>query len=78
MSEKEKFQGGLIMKIVVGSDHAGFELKQRLLNEIIALGNDVIDQGSYDSNPVDFPDIAQKVCQSLRPLVTQKSYLLHF
>lgn len=49
------------MKIAVGSDHAGYELKVKLLDEIRALGHEVIDFGSYDPNPVDFPDIAKLV-----------------
>lgn len=53
------------MKIAVGSDHAGYELKVRLLDQIRALGHEVIDFGSYDPDPVDFPDIAKLVCKSI-------------
>lgn len=52
------------MKIVVGSDHAGFSLKQHVLPSLSRL-HEVLDMGSYDSNPVDFPDIAKKVCQTI-------------
>jgi len=50
------------MRIVVGSDHAGFALKQRLLPELRALGHDIEDVGSYDPEPVDFPDIGRALC----------------
>jgi len=50
------------MRIVVGSDHAGFSLKQRLLPELRALGHDIVDVGSYDPDPVDFPDIGSALC----------------
>ena len=50
------------MRIVVGSDHAGFSLKQRLLPELRALGHDIVDVGSYDPEPVDFPDIGRALC----------------
>ena len=53
------------MKIAVGSDHAGYELKKRLLDKIRLQGHEIIDFGSFDENPVDFPDIAKLVCNAL-------------
>ncbi len=53
------------MKIAVGSDHAGYELKIRLLDEIVKLGHEVTDFGSFDPEPVDFPDIAKLVCKEV-------------
>ena len=52
------------MKIAIGSDHAGFELKQKVLPEL-RVAYEVQDMGSYDPAPVDFPDIARKVCASV-------------
>ena len=49
------------MKIVIGSDHAGWPLKQGAIEHIRSLGHEVIDVGSYDEKPVDFPDIARSV-----------------
>jgi ribose 5-phosphate isomerase B len=49
------------MRIVIGSDHAGFPLKATVIDHIKALGHEVLDVGSYDPNPVDFPDIAKNV-----------------
>ncbi len=46
------------MKLVIGSDHAGFALKAQLVAHIEALGHSVADVGSFDPEPVDFPDIA--------------------
>jgi len=46
------------MKIVVGSDHRGFEAKQRVKAIITRLGHECIDVGAADSNPVDYPDPA--------------------
>ena len=56
------------MRLVVGSDHAGWPLKSSLVKHIRALGHEVVDVGSYDDQPVDFPDIARKVCA----IVTRK------
>jgi ribose 5-phosphate isomerase B len=50
------------MKIAMGSDHAGFELKAYLFDELLRLGHEIIDCGTYTSESVDFPDYAEKVC----------------
>ncbi|NOT32591.1 MAG: ribose 5-phosphate isomerase B [Candidatus Eisenbacteria bacterium] len=44
------------MRIAIGTDHAGFELKQRLVAELRALGHEVIDEGTHSTEPVDYPD----------------------
>ena len=49
------------MKIVIGSDHAGFELKQTLIPVIKELGYEVLDVGTDSTAPVDYPDFAAKV-----------------
>lgn len=49
--------------LVIGSDHAGFPLKADLLALCHEEGWETIDVGSYDSNPVDFPDITRKACE---------------
>lgn len=46
------------MKIVVGSDHRGFEAKQLIKAIIVQLGHECIDVGTNDNNPVDYPDQA--------------------
>src|SRR5258708_28173776 len=53
------------MKIVVGSDHAGFPMKAELLAFLRELGHEVLDVGSYDPSPVDFPDIARQVAAAI-------------
>jgi ribose 5-phosphate isomerase B len=47
------------MKIVIGSDHAGWALKGGVIAHIKALGHEVVDVGSHGPEPVDFPDIAK-------------------
>jgi ribose 5-phosphate isomerase B len=47
------------MRLVIGSDHAGWALKAAVLAHIRSLGHEVIDVGSHDDRPVDFPDIAR-------------------
>jgi ribose 5-phosphate isomerase B len=54
------------MRIVIGCDHAGFELKQNLAPYIGALGQQVIDVGTDSTAPVDYPDFAEKIGQAIR------------
>jgi ribose 5-phosphate isomerase B len=53
------------MRISLGTDHAGFHLKKNLVDHLRFLGHEVIDHGSYDLGPVDFPDISRAVCYSI-------------
>ena len=54
------------MRLVIGSDHAGFGLKGIVVEHVRGLGHEVIDVGSYDPNPVDFPDVARKVAAAIK------------
>lgn len=49
------------MRIAVGSDHAGFELKQQLAEHLEAAGHKVVDLGTHDSVSVDYPDFGAAV-----------------
>ncbi|HEC83283.1 MAG TPA: ribose 5-phosphate isomerase B [Firmicutes bacterium] len=53
------------MRIAIGSDHAGFELKQELINYMRSIGHEVTDLGTNSSDPVDYPDYAQKVANAV-------------
>jgi ribose 5-phosphate isomerase B len=50
------------MKLVIGSDHAGFPMKGPIVQLLQSWGHAVNDVGTYSAAPVDFPDIARKVC----------------
>lgn len=50
------------MKVAVGSDHAGFELKNLMGDFLRAAGHDVVDVGAFKENPTDdYPDFAEAV-----------------
>src|SRR5229473_3306856 len=49
------------MKVVIGSDHAGFQLKNAMGVLLASLGHQVLDVGAYNENPVDYPDFAEAV-----------------
>ncbi len=47
------------MRVVLGSDHAGFEMKQQIMEYVKRLGHEVLDVGAHDSSPSDYPDYAE-------------------
>jgi len=49
------------MKLVIGSDHAGFALKVAMGDFLRSLGHDVLDVGAFNENPSDYPDYAEAV-----------------
>lgn len=53
------------MKIAIGSDHAGFELKKMLIDRLRQLGHEFIDVGTDSASPVDYPDYAEAVSLSV-------------
>jgi ribose 5-phosphate isomerase B len=54
------------MKVVVGFDHAGFPLKETILDAIRAAGHEPIDVGTFSSESVDFPDYSEKVGRAIQ------------
>ena len=53
------------MRIVLGADHAGFELKQNLMGYVSGLGHQVLDVGTEGTAPVDYPDYAEAVATAI-------------
>ena len=49
------------MKLVIGSDHAGFPLKEEVREHLAKAGHEVVDLGAYNTAPSDYPDFAEKV-----------------
>jgi RpiB/LacA/LacB family sugar-phosphate isomerase len=64
------------LKTVIGSDHAGVDLKKVIADDLIARGVEVIDVGTYTKDPVDYPDYAEKVGRAVREGVAEKGILL--
>ena len=54
------------MRIVLGADHAGFEMKQDLAGFLARNGHEILDIGAFSPAPVDYPDIADAVAQAVR------------
>ncbi|MGA2144441.1 MAG: RpiB/LacA/LacB family sugar-phosphate isomerase [Bryobacteraceae bacterium] len=53
--------GAAKWKLAVGCDHAGFPLKGPLIQTLRSWGHAITDVGTHSTDPVDFPDIAQKL-----------------
>lgn len=53
------------MKYGIASDHAGFELKEELKSYLKTLGITVEDYGTYDKEPVDYPDYAHRLAHGI-------------
>ncbi len=53
------------MKIAIGSDHAGYELKKVVYSWLDQHGHEVNDMGPYSDESVDYPDYAHKVAESV-------------
>jgi ribose 5-phosphate isomerase B len=53
------------VRIAVGADHAGFDLKQQLLELVSSLGNVPLDCGTHNHDPVDYPDSAAAVAREV-------------
>jgi RpiB/LacA/LacB family sugar-phosphate isomerase len=64
------------MRIVLGSDHAGFEMKQNLLAFVRGLGHEVVDVGTKDATPVDYPDFAEAVGMAVRDGRAERGVLI--
>ena len=54
------------MRIAVGADHAGFEMKRHLIPALRALGHEVDDLGTHSTTAVDYPDCAEAVAGAIR------------
>jgi ribose 5-phosphate isomerase B len=54
------------LRIAIGSDHAGFELKSHLVVMLTGLGHTVDDQGTYSTESCDYPPICAGVGRTVR------------
>lgn len=64
------------MRIVVGADHAGFELKNMLAADLRHRGHEVIDAGTTSADPVDYPDFAEAVSKVLLDGAAERGVLV--
>lgn len=53
------------VRIAIGSDHAGYALKEHLLQVLKEAGHEVADHGTHSEEPVDYPPICADVARSV-------------
>ena len=64
------------MKIAIGSDHRGFEVKRRIVALLGQLGHEVLDVGPEGKDSVDYPDFAFRVAQAVGGGAAQRGILI--
>lgn len=64
------------MRIAVAADHAGFLIKDDVINLLQANGQDVIDLGTYNQEPVDYPDYALKIGKTIQDKQADRGILI--
>ncbi len=64
------------MKVAVACDHAGFPLKDVILDAVRAAGHEVLDLGTHSTAAVDYPDYAEKVGKSVQAGEAERGILL--
>jgi transaldolase/glucose-6-phosphate isomerase len=64
------------MRIAIGSDHAGFDLKEEVKSFLVGEKHEVLDVGTYSKKPVDYPDYAEAVSAALRENRAERGIML--
>jgi ribose 5-phosphate isomerase B len=65
------------MKIHIGADHAGYNLKERLKGFLAEAGYEVVDHGAYDLNPMDdYPDFIEPVARIISENPEERGIIL--
>lgn len=62
---------GGIELLALGSDHAGFALKQEIMKHLDEIGAQYRDFGTYSEASCDYPDIAKTVCEAIKGIDVQ-------
>lgn len=63
-------------QIPVGADHAGFALKERLVQELRKLGYEPLDLGTHSTESTDYPDFAHPVAEQVEHGQAKRGVLL--
>ena len=63
-------------RIVIASDHGGFEMKRVLAEKLLAEGYEVIDKGVFSAESVDYPDMAKALADAIKEGEAEKGVLL--
>ncbi|HSY31481.1 MAG TPA: ribose 5-phosphate isomerase B [Verrucomicrobiae bacterium] len=64
------------MKIVIGSDHAGFQLKVAMGDLLRSMNQEILDVGAFNENPSDYPDFAEAVGRAVLDRKAERGVLI--
>jgi RpiB/LacA/LacB family sugar-phosphate isomerase len=64
------------MRIVVGADHAGFQMKQFIADYLRQRGHEIVDKGTDSEQPVDYPDFAEAVGRAILDGAAERGVLV--
>jgi RpiB/LacA/LacB family sugar-phosphate isomerase len=64
------------MRVAVGTDHAGFPLKRHVVDFLRSNGHEVLDLGTHNCDPVDYPDTAKAVGEAVVEGKAERGILL--
>ena len=64
------------MRIVVGADHAGFQMKQFIADYLRQRGHEIVDKGTDSEQPVDYPDFAEAVGRAVLDGAAERGVLV--
>jgi ribose 5-phosphate isomerase B len=64
------------MKIAIACDHAGFPLKETIIEQVLSLGHEILDLGTNSDKPVDYPDYSEKLGLAILQGQAQRGILL--
>jgi ribose 5-phosphate isomerase B len=64
------------VKVAVACDHAGFPLKETVLEAVRAAGHEIVDLGTDSTAPVDYPDMAEKAGRAIQRQEAERGIVL--
>lgn len=64
------------MKIAIGADHGGYELKEQIKRFVSSLGHDVVDAGCFSLESVDYPAFAKEVGEQVQKGICNAGILI--
>lgn len=62
--------------IAIGSDHGGFDLKEKIIEHLKENGVELKDIGCYSHNSVDYPDVAEAACKEVVSGMCERAILI--
>lgn len=74
--ERTDYEGFNTMRVALASDHAGFELKEKIAAHLQGTGFEVLDLGTHDEEPVDYPGFALAIGKVLQEGKAERGILI--